>query len=91
MTEEWPSYFTGPRDHIHALGVISLSYNGFHLRSDARDPRSATMMAEPAAHRERAHPLTHRKRTPIAMIGQRPIATISIRHPIKRHMRSRHG
>lgn len=29
MTEEWPSYFTGRRDHIHALGVISLSYSAF--------------------------------------------------------------
>lgn len=27
---------------------------------------------------------------PLAMIGQRPIATISIRQPIKRHTRSRH-
>ena len=29
MIEEWPSYFTGRRDHIHALGVISLSYSPF--------------------------------------------------------------
>ncbi|WP_316172116.1 MULTISPECIES: hypothetical protein [unclassified Bradyrhizobium] len=29
MTEEWPSYLTGRRDHIHALGVISLSYSAF--------------------------------------------------------------
>jgi hypothetical protein len=29
MTEEWPSYFTGRREHIHALGVISLSYSAF--------------------------------------------------------------
>ncbi|MGC1776995.1 MAG: hypothetical protein WBB34_03555 [Xanthobacteraceae bacterium] len=26
---DWPSYFTGRRDHIHALGVISLSYSAF--------------------------------------------------------------
>lgn len=29
MTEAWPSYFTGRREHIHALGVISLSYSAF--------------------------------------------------------------
>jgi hypothetical protein len=29
MTEEWPSYFTGRREHIHTLGVISLSYSAF--------------------------------------------------------------
>jgi hypothetical protein len=34
--------------------------------------------------------MIHRERKPIAMIGQRSIATISIRQPIKRHTRSRH-
>jgi hypothetical protein len=29
MTDEWPSYFTGRREHFHALGVISLSYSAF--------------------------------------------------------------
>ncbi len=29
MTEEWPSYHTGRRDHIHALGVIALGYSAF--------------------------------------------------------------
>jgi hypothetical protein len=29
MIEDWPSYFTGRREHIHALGVISLSYSAF--------------------------------------------------------------
>jgi hypothetical protein len=29
MTEEWPSYHRGRRDHIHALGVIALGYSAF--------------------------------------------------------------
>jgi hypothetical protein len=29
MTEEWPSYHKGRRDHLHALGVIALSYSAF--------------------------------------------------------------
>jgi hypothetical protein len=29
MTEEWPSYHKGRRDHIHALGVIALAYSAF--------------------------------------------------------------
>jgi hypothetical protein len=29
MTEEWPSYHKGRRDHIHALGVIALGYSAF--------------------------------------------------------------
>src|ERR1700733_2977500 len=29
MTEEWPSYHKGRRDHIHALGVIGLGYSAF--------------------------------------------------------------
>jgi hypothetical protein len=29
ISEEWPSYFTGRREDIHALGVISLSYSAF--------------------------------------------------------------
>jgi hypothetical protein len=26
---EWPAYDTGPHDHMHALGVISVNYNLF--------------------------------------------------------------
>jgi hypothetical protein len=29
MTEEWPSYHKGRRDHIHALGVIALAFSAF--------------------------------------------------------------
>lgn len=29
---EWPSYHSGPKEHVHALGVISLNFNYFeHL------------------------------------------------------------
>lgn len=29
MTDDWPSYYSGKRDHLHALGVIALSYSAF--------------------------------------------------------------
>jgi hypothetical protein len=29
MTEEWPSYHQGRRDHIHSVGVIALAYSAF--------------------------------------------------------------
>lgn len=29
MTEDWPSYHQGRRDHIHAVGVIALAYSAF--------------------------------------------------------------
>jgi hypothetical protein len=29
MTEEWPIYHKGRRDHLHTLGVIALSYSAF--------------------------------------------------------------
>lgn len=27
--EEWPTYHSGRREHLHALGVIALSYSAF--------------------------------------------------------------
>jgi hypothetical protein len=38
MSEEWPSYFTGRREHIHALGVISLSYSAGALHDKSVYP-----------------------------------------------------
>jgi hypothetical protein len=29
MEEDWPAYDIGPKEHIHALGVVSLNYNLF--------------------------------------------------------------
>jgi hypothetical protein len=29
MTKEWPDYHTGRREHVHAVGVIALSYTAF--------------------------------------------------------------
>jgi hypothetical protein len=32
MTKEWPDYHTGRREHVHAVGVIALSYTAFERR-----------------------------------------------------------
>jgi hypothetical protein len=29
MSDKWPSYHSGRRDHLHALGVIAVSYSAF--------------------------------------------------------------
>jgi hypothetical protein len=52
MTEEWPSYFTGRREHIDALGVISLSYSapyqiGHGLILDRTGPAGTHLIIEP--------------------------------------------